>query len=53
LDYFQQMTEVFAAASQYSKIETPGSLAEVTTDFERDFNAQGIPTQRAAYQLGK
>lgn len=53
LDYFQQMTEVFAAASQYSKMETPIALAEVTTDFEREFNAQGIPTQRAAYQLGK
>jgi hypothetical protein len=31
-------------------VETPASLAEITTDFERDFNAEGIPTLRAAYQ---
>jgi tRNA (guanine-N7-)-methyltransferase len=51
-DYFQQMNEVFdAAKSLYERIETPGTLAEVTTDFERDFNAQGIPTLRAAFQM--
>ena len=50
-DYFQQMTEVFAAAKEFFKTETPTSLAEITTDFERDFNAEGIPTQRAAYEL--
>jgi tRNA (guanine-N7-)-methyltransferase len=50
-DYFQQMKEVFAAAPAFAKVETPAALAEITTDFERDFNAQGIPTQRAAYQL--
>jgi tRNA (guanine-N7-)-methyltransferase len=50
-DYFQQMTEVFAAAEEFTKVETPAPLAEITTDFERDFNAQGIPTLRTAYQL--
>jgi tRNA (guanine-N7-)-methyltransferase len=50
-DYFQQMNEVFAAAKEFEKVEMPASLAEITTDFERDFNAQGIPTRRAAYQL--
>lgn len=50
-DYFAQMTEVFGAASEFSPIETPASLAEITTDFERDFNAQGIPTLRAAYRV--
>jgi tRNA (guanine-N7-)-methyltransferase len=50
-DYFAQMTEVFGASKEFSKVETPGELAEVLTDFERDFNAQGIPTLRAAYQL--
>jgi tRNA (guanine-N7-)-methyltransferase len=49
-DYFQQMTEVFAASNGYQKVETPVELAEVLTDFERDFNAQGIPTLRAAYR---
>ena len=50
-DYFQQMNEVFDAAKEFERTETPASLAEITTDFERDFNAQGIPTLRAAYQL--
>ncbi len=51
VDYFQQMNEVFDAAKEYEKVATPVALAEITTDFERDFNAQGIPTLRAAYQL--
>ena len=50
-DYFEQMTEVFGAARDFIKVETPLSLAEITTDFERDFNAQGIPTLRAAYEV--
>jgi tRNA (guanine-N7-)-methyltransferase len=50
-DYFQQMTEVFGAAKEFEKTETPATLAEITTDFERGFNAQGIPTLRAAYKL--
>jgi len=52
-DYFGQMTEVFGASRVFQKIETPGELAEVLTDFERDFNAQGIPTLRAAFQLNR
>jgi tRNA (guanine-N7-)-methyltransferase len=51
-DYFQQMTEVFGADKRFQSVETPAGLAAVLTDFERDFNAQGIPTQRAAYQRG-
>ena len=50
-DYFQQMTEVFGAAKEFEKTETPAALAEITTVFERCFNAQGIPTLRAAYKL--
>jgi len=50
-DYFQQMNEVFDAAKEFERVETPASLAEITTDFERDFNARGIPTLRAAFQL--
>jgi tRNA (guanine-N7-)-methyltransferase len=49
-DYFAQMTEVFGASQEFQKVETPAELAEVLTDFEREFNAQGIPTLRAAYQ---
>ena len=50
LDYFQQMNEVFDAAKEFVRVETPASLAEVVTDFEQFFNAQGIATQRAAFQ---
>jgi tRNA (guanine-N7-)-methyltransferase len=50
-DYFQQMKEVFGASADFSKGETPDALAEITTDFEREFNAQGIPTLRAAFQM--
>jgi tRNA G46 methylase TrmB len=50
-DYFGQMNEVFDAAKEFNKIETPSNLAEISTDFERDFNVQGIPTLRAAYHL--
>ena len=50
-DYFQQMNEVFEAAKEFEKIATPAELAEIVTDFERDFNAQGIPTLHAAFQL--
>ena len=50
-DYFSQMNEVFGAAKNFEATKTPDSLAEITTDFEREFNSQGIPTQRAAYRL--
>lgn len=51
-DYFQQMNEMFGADNEFQSVETPASLAAVLTDFEKDFNAQGIPTRRAAYQRG-
>jgi len=50
LDYFQQMNEVFDAAKEFVQVETPATLAEVVTDFEQFFNAQGIATQRAAFR---
>jgi tRNA (guanine-N7-)-methyltransferase len=50
-DYFAQMNEVFGAAQEFTAVETPAALAQITTDFERDFNAQGIPTLRAAFAL--
>jgi tRNA (guanine-N7-)-methyltransferase len=50
-DYFSQMNEVFRAAKEFAPAETPVELAEITTDFEREFNAKGIPTLRAAYGL--
>ena len=50
-DYFAQMTDVFAASANYQPVETPSALTEVLTDFEREFNARGIPTLRAAFGL--
>lgn len=49
-DYFAQMNEVFGAAREFESVETPVTLAKITTDFERDFNARGIPTLRAAFR---
>ena len=49
--YFAQMTEVFDADKQFRRTETPADLAELLTDFEKDFRARGIQTRRAAYQL--
>jgi tRNA (guanine-N7-)-methyltransferase len=49
-DYFNQMTEVFSARSDFNLVATPVDLAEVLTDFEREFKAKGIPTLAAAYQ---
>jgi tRNA (guanine-N7-)-methyltransferase len=49
-NYFAQMTEVFAAQSSFEPVETPAELSAVVTDFEREFNARGVPTLRAAYR---
>ena len=49
-DYFQQMNEVFDAAKDFPEVASPIELTEITTDFERDFNAQGIPTLRVAFR---
>jgi len=50
-DYFRQMTEVFGADKKFKEIETPAELAELPTDFERDFISKGIQTLRIAYQV--
>ena len=50
-DYFAQMKEVFAADRRFHFVETPAELASVTTDFEREFQARGIATLRAACQV--
>ena len=48
-DYFQQMLRVFAGSPLFRLAETPPNLAQVQTDFEKDFTARGIKTLRAAY----
>ncbi|MBC8097618.1 MAG: tRNA (guanosine(46)-N7)-methyltransferase TrmB [Akkermansiaceae bacterium] len=49
-NYFEQMLSVFGASKDFRGVETPASLKSVVTDFEAEFNAQGIPTRYAAYQ---
>lgn len=49
-DYFAQMKSVFAGGAGFQAEPTPEALTSLVTDFERDFNAQGIPTLRAAYR---
>jgi tRNA (guanine-N7-)-methyltransferase len=49
-DYFDQMISVFAASPLFCVTETPADLAALLTDFEKDFQARGIATLRAAYQ---
>ena len=50
-NYFEQMAGVFAASSGFRLVETPVELSGLLTDFEVDFQKQGIQTLRAAYQL--
>ena len=49
-DYFDQMNSVFAGSPLFAPKETTAGLAALLTDFERDFQARGIATLRAAYQ---
>ena len=49
-DYFGQMLEVFGKSRQFCAVDTPTDLAELLTDFEREFQARGISTLRAAYR---
>lgn len=49
-DYFAQINRVFAANAAFRLVETPAALSELLTDFEREFQARGIATLRAAYQ---
>ncbi|HXG48208.1 MAG TPA: tRNA (guanosine(46)-N7)-methyltransferase TrmB [Methylomirabilota bacterium] len=50
-DYFAQMRSVFAASPNFYLIATEPELLAVKTDFETEFNARGIPTNHATYQL--
>lgn len=50
-DYFAQMEEVFGGSPLFERVDTPIELKEITTDFEREFNAQGIETNHSAWRL--
>jgi tRNA (guanine-N7-)-methyltransferase len=47
--YYEQMLHIFAASPLFEPRETPLELAALKTDFEREFQARGIRTLRAAY----
>lgn len=49
-DYYQQMRSVFDPDPRFVAVEPPAELTAVVTDFEREFNAQGIATRRASYR---
>jgi tRNA (guanine-N7-)-methyltransferase len=51
-NYFGQMQRVFGASPLFRLVETPDELSAVVTDFEKNFNARGIETLRAAYRRG-
>jgi tRNA (guanine-N7-)-methyltransferase len=51
-DYFEQMVSVFTAEPAFRPFETPPELAGLLTDFEKEFQARGISTLRAAYRVG-
>ena len=50
IEYFEQMLELFGDANGFEAVETPESLKALVTDFEQEFNSQGIPTNYAAYR---
>lgn len=50
VDYFTQMEEVFGRSDSFTKVDTPDELKGFTTDFEREFNAEGIPTNYSSWQ---
>jgi tRNA (guanine-N7-)-methyltransferase len=49
--YFAQMTEVFDGSARFRRVDEPAGLLDLKTDFETEFNARGIPTRHAAWQL--
>jgi tRNA (guanine-N7-)-methyltransferase len=49
--YFDEMCSVFSRAPAFERAATPPELAQVLTDFEKDFRARGIETLRAAFAL--
>ncbi|HTI70477.1 MAG TPA: tRNA (guanosine(46)-N7)-methyltransferase TrmB [Candidatus Limnocylindria bacterium] len=48
--YFAQMQEVYEANPLFRREPTPETLLAVKTDFEKDFNAKGIPTRSGSWR---
>ena len=51
LEYFEQMEEVFTQSPLFERVETPAELKAITTDFERQWNEQGIPTNYSSWRV--
>mgnify|MGYP001189835460 CR=1 FL=1 len=49
--YFKQMQLVFCAHGGFKEEETPDELVARVTEFEKEFNAQGKPTNHASWRL--
>ena len=49
--YFGQMQETFQDLKDFSMENTPGEIASITTEFERQWLEQGRHIYRAAYRL--
>lgn len=48
--YFEQMLKVFGACPRFLPVPTPPDLLGCITDFERGFQARGVPTCHAGYR---
>ena len=51
LPYFEQMQETFQGADGFTEEPTPAALSEISTEFERQWLAEGKRTHYAAYRL--
>ena len=49
--YFKQMQETFRGSEEFVEESTPAFLSEITTEFERQWLAEGTRTHYAAYCL--
>lgn len=50
VDYYEQMCEVFRNEKGLTEVETPEHLKTFQTDFEKQWIAQGLPTNYATYK---
>ena len=48
--YFAQMEETFQGLADFQKEETPAEFRALTTEFERQWLAEGKPTHHAAFR---
>jgi tRNA (guanine-N7-)-methyltransferase len=51
--YFEQMQNSFALTTNFAPEETPAALAALTTEFERQWVAEGKNTHRVSYRLAR